>query len=101
MNVPIPPGPPFFRFSDPEESKRALIAAGFSDPVVGHVKQVWRLPSSNALFEIFFNASVRNAALLRAQEPEVLAAIRNEIQQGVEKYRNDLPMSSVLASALR
>jgi hypothetical protein len=101
MNVPIPPGPPFFRFSDPEESKRALIAAGFSDPVIGHVKQVWRLPSSNALFEIFFNASVRNAALLRAQKAEVLAAIRNEIQQSVEKYRNDLPMSSVLASALR
>jgi len=101
MNVPIPPGPPFFRFSDPEESKRALIAAGFSNPVIAHVKQVWRLPSSDALFEIFFSASVRNAALLRAQKPEVLAAIRNEIKQGVDKYRNDLPMSSLLASALR
>jgi len=101
MNVPIPPGPPFFRFSDPEESKRALIAAGFSDPVIGHVKQVWRLPSSNALFEIFFNASVRNAALLRAQKAEVLAAIRSEIRRVVEEYGNELQMPAVLSSGER
>lgn len=101
MNVPIPPGPPFFRFSDPEESKRALLAAGFSNPMIAHVNQVWRLPSADALFEIFYNASVRNAALLRAQKPDVLETIRNEIREGVEKYRNALPMPSVLASAFR
>lgn len=34
MDVPIPPGPPFFRFSDAAESSRALRDAGFSDPQV-------------------------------------------------------------------
>src|SRR5258706_2215875 len=34
MDVPIPPGPPFFRFSEAEESSRALRNAGFSDPKV-------------------------------------------------------------------
>src|SRR5262245_38619498 len=31
MNVPIPPGPPFFRFSDPAECEKALTVAGFVD----------------------------------------------------------------------
>src|SRR3989475_4322873 len=29
LNVPIPPGPPFFRFSNDEESRRSLTSAGF------------------------------------------------------------------------
>ena len=48
MNVPIPPGPPFFRFSDSEESKRVLTAAGFVNVRVTRVPQVWRLPSPDA-----------------------------------------------------
>src|SRR5438128_11973897 len=45
LNVPIPPGPPFFRFSDPAESKRALGGAGFVNAAVTQVPQLWRLPS--------------------------------------------------------
>ena len=99
--MPIPPGPPFFRFSDPEESKRVLTAAGFSEVTVTQVEQTWRLPSSDALFEVMYNGSVRNAALLRAQKPEVLDLIRSEIQQSVEKHKSELPMPAVLASGLR
>jgi ubiquinone/menaquinone biosynthesis C-methylase UbiE len=99
LNVPIPAGPPFFRFSDPEESKRVLTAAGFGNPVVSHVPQVWRLETADTLFEVMYNGSVRNAALLRAQKPDVLAAIRAEIRRGVEQHRNELPMPAVLASA--
>ena len=99
MNVPIPPGPPFFRFSDPEESRRSLIAAGFANPVVSHVPQTWRLSSPDALFDVMYNGSVRNAALLRAQKPEALEAIRAEIRTAVESYRMELPMPAVLSSA--
>ena len=98
LNVPIPAGPPFFRFSDPEESKRALTAAGFVDPIVTHVPQVWRLPNPGALFDVMYNGSVRTAALLRAQKPEVLDAIRTEIRRAVEQHRNELPMPAVLAT---
>ncbi len=100
LNVPIPPGPPFFRFSDPEESMRALLAAGFSNPIISRVPQAWRLPSAGALFDVMYNASVRNAALLRAQKPEVLEAIRAEIRRGVEEHRNELPMPAVLVSGV-
>jgi SAM-dependent methyltransferase len=98
LDVPIPPGPPFFRFSDPEESKRALAGAGFVDIAVAHVPQIWRLPSADALFEVMYNGSVRNAALLRAQEPHVLERIRNEMRFEVERAGCELPMPAVLAS---
>jgi ubiquinone/menaquinone biosynthesis C-methylase UbiE len=98
MNVPIPPGPPFFRFSDPQESKRVLTAAGFREVAVTHVPQVWRLPSADALFEVLYNGSVRNAALLRAQKPDVLEKIREELRRSVELAGNELAMPSVLAS---
>jgi ubiquinone/menaquinone biosynthesis C-methylase UbiE len=98
LNVSIPAGPPFFRFSNPEESKRALSAAGFINPVVTHVPQLWRLGSTNALFEVMYDGSVRNAALLRGQQPDVLEAIRLEIGRGVESNHNELPMPAVLAT---
>ena len=98
LSVPIPPGPPFFRFSDPEESKRVLIAAGFVNVAVIRVPQVWRLPSPETLFEVMYNGSVRNAALLRAQKPDVLETIRAEIRVRVEKAGNELSMPAVLAS---
>ena len=99
LNVPIPAGPPFFRFSDPEESRRVLIAAGFSDPTISHVPQTWLLPSPDALFDVMYNASVRNAALLHAQKAEVLEDIRRQIHRDVAAAGNELPMPAVLASA--
>jgi SAM-dependent methyltransferase len=101
LNVLIPPGPPFFRFSDPQESKRVLSAAGFVQIAVTQVPQVWRLPSADALFDVMYNGSVRNAALLRAQQPEVLEAIRLEINDAVLKYDNELAMPAVLTSGQR
>ncbi len=101
INAPIPPGPPFFRFSDPEESKHALEAAGFVNAAVTQVPQLWRLPSADALFDVMYNGSVRNAALLRAQKPEIVEAIRREIRQAVVNAGYELPMPAVLSSAER
>jgi ubiquinone/menaquinone biosynthesis C-methylase UbiE len=98
LNVPIPPGPPFFRFSNPEESARALAEAGFTNVGVSHVPQVWQLSSPDALFDVLYNGSVRNAALLRGQKPEILEKIRAEIRGLVEGHRNYLPMPAVLSS---
>jgi len=98
LNVPIPPGPPFFRFSDPGESERVLTAAGFRDISIVPVPQVWRLSSSDALFEVMYRGSVRNAALLRAQRPDVVEEIRAEIRREVESRHNELPMPAVLSA---
>ena len=99
LNVPIPPGPPFFRFSDPDEAKRVLAAAGFVNVSVTHVPQVWHLASSDDLFDVMYNASVRNAALLRAQKADVIEKIRSEIRRSVEGRANQLPMPAVLTAA--
>jgi len=101
--VPLPPGPPFFRFSDPDESKRALVAAGFDSPKVKKVEQVWHLPAGDGLFEAMRDSTVRTAGLLRAQKPEALDKIREGIRRDTLAYTKDdmveLPMPAMLAWA--
>lgn len=103
LNVPIPPGPPFFRFSDEQEFRQTLLGAGFANPRVTRVEQVWKLESTDTLFELMVRSSVRTGALLQAQSPEALGAIRNAIRAGVADYAAGdgicLPMPAVLASA--
>jgi SAM-dependent methyltransferase len=105
LDAPIPPGPPFFRFSDPAECRRALRGAGFADPDVARVAQVWRFPSLDALMDVMEGSTVRTAALLRAQAPAARDAIRREVREAVRAYQRgegvELPMPAVLASAAR
>lgn len=98
MDVPLPPGPPFFRFSDAGECRRALLAAGFSTPEVKKIPQSWRLDSAESLFTIMQGSTVRTAALLRAQTAQALEAIRAEVTATAKK---ELPMPAVLASATK
>lgn len=105
MNVPLPPGPPFFRFSDPEESKKALTAAGFVHAQTLQVPQTWKVESGEALLKTFQTAAVRTAALLNAQAPAALKKIQAEIESRIEPFRIDgvisLPMPAILTSGLR
>jgi len=105
MDVPLPPGPPFFRFSEAAESARSMDAAGFARPQVETVPLVWRLTSAEALFDAFLNGAVRTAALLRAQTPDALSRIRKAIREAAESYRRtdaiELPMAAILSSGLR
>ncbi|HET9834389.1 MAG TPA: methyltransferase domain-containing protein [Vicinamibacterales bacterium] len=105
MDVPLPPGPPFFRFSDAGESSRSMSAVGFAAPDVKMVPLVWRLRSGEALCDAFLQGAVRTAALLRAQTPEAMAKIRHAIVERAEKYQKgdhiELPMAAVLTSGSR
>jgi SAM-dependent methyltransferase len=105
LNVPLPPGPSFFRFSAPEECSRVLHEAGFISPHVMQVPQVWRLPSPDALFHIYKDCSVRMAGVLRAQTTEALHTIRAAMREAVAAYTKhgvvELPMPAVLAWALK
>jgi SAM-dependent methyltransferase len=102
MDVPLPAGPPFFRFSDAAESTRSMTAAGFVAPHVQIVPLVWRLDSADALCDAFLQGAVRTAALLKAQTPEALVNIRRAITDGAEVYRQgdhiELPMAAGLSS---
>src|SRR5256885_1118907 len=56
-DVPLPPGPPFFRFSDASECDKVLKIAGFRNVDVRKVPQVWRFSASGLLFEAFRSGS--------------------------------------------
>jgi SAM-dependent methyltransferase len=105
MDVPLPAGPPFFRFSDPEESKRTLTEAGFVHAQTIQVPQTWKVESGEALLATFQTAAVRTAALLNAQTPAALKKIQAEIESRIEAFRSDgeivLPMPAILTSGLR
>jgi len=105
LDVPLPEGPPFFRFSDRNESIRSMLAAGFVDPKVEQVPLLWQLPSAGALFDAFANGAVRTAALLRAQTEDALADIHTAIVEDASAYRRgeviELPMAAVLTSGTK
>jgi SAM-dependent methyltransferase len=105
MDVPLPPGPPFFRFADPAESRRVLLGLGFRSAEVIVVPQVWRLGLGDALFEVMRGGTVRTAGLLRAQTPAAQDAIRADIRDALRPYQRgdgvELPMPAVLSSAVR
>jgi len=105
MQVSLPEGPPFFRFSDPLEGTRVLVEAGFTRIQVSVIPQVWKLESGDALFTTMRRAAVRTAALLNLQPPEALKKIQQEISAGAELFRKpggiELPMPAVMICAVR
>jgi SAM-dependent methyltransferase len=105
VSVPLPEGPPFFRFSDPVESARSLKAVGFENIKTVIVPQIWRLKAGVELFHTMRRAAVRTAALLNMQSPAALAKIEKEISERAERYRTqggiELPMPAILTSATK
>jgi len=103
LEVGLPVGPPFFRFSDFGECRRSLEQAGFVRPQVRQLPLMWRVSSADAVFEAVSRGGVRTAALLRAQAPESLAAIREATRRTIGGYGQGqmcaVPMPAVLASA--
>ncbi len=103
--VELPEGPPFFRYSDPEECKRGLIVAGFESATVNNVSQLWRLPAGDGLFNAMKDSTVRTAGLLRAQKPTVLNKIREAMRAELEKYTKkdvvELPMPALIAAGVK
>jgi ubiquinone/menaquinone biosynthesis C-methylase UbiE len=103
-DVPLPPGPPLFQFSDWEESKRALRDAGFVQPDVREVDQTMVLRAPEALFHMLKSGGVRLAAVLNAQSPSALALIELAVAHDAEAYRKHvgelrIPLPCVLSSA--
>ena len=105
LDVGLPPGPPFFRFSDPEEFMRSLTSAGFARVEVRQLPMTWDLPSAEALFEAALHGGVRTSAALQAQTPQALAAIRHAVLTALDAYADGekirLPMEVVLASGTK
>lgn len=105
MDAGLPVGPNFFLFSDPAYSAKTLRDAGFNDPTFRQVPQIWRTSTADEVFDILSTATVRAAALLRAQTAEVLESIRTAVREVVSGCREGggyaLPMPALVAAAVK
>ena len=103
MDVALPPGPPFFQYSDPKNTTAALEAVGLAQVKIVEVKQVWRFQDAEEIFTAMMSGTVRTAALLRAQSATDLERIRVRIIEKAHDFRTssgiEIPMPSVLSSA--
>lgn len=102
-NVPLPPGPPFFRFSDRDECRRVLEGSGFVDVAIVQLPLLWRLASPDSVFDAFFNGSARTGGLLRAQTPAALGKVREAILKNAAAFTRgdhlEIPMPALVVSA--
>jgi SAM-dependent methyltransferase len=103
LDVGLPEGPPFFRFSDWRECERVLLEAGFREPIVREIAQTWRIPASQTPMHALMRGGVRVSAILQAQSAEALALIEKSVSESAALYGKDgeirVPMPCVLASA--
>jgi SAM-dependent methyltransferase len=86
--VELPKGPAFYRFADADESRRALAQAGFDGDSfeLETVTALWRVPTAELLFDAELQAGVRTSAVLRAQPPDQLEAIRVAMAEAVRRH---------------
>jgi SAM-dependent methyltransferase len=106
IDVPLPPGPPQFRFSDPRECARVFEACGFVEPQSRRVEQVWPATSADAWLDGVRGGSVRLQALLAAQTPKALQAIRDAVVDTLHEYESpdgsvNVPMPALVSWARR
>ena len=102
LDVPLPPAPPLFRFSDAGECTRVLNDAGFVEPDVTEVRPIWKATSGQQVLDFIYKCTVRTAAMLRLQSPEALDQIHREIVERAEVYNAgstyDIAWPAVIAS---
>jgi SAM-dependent methyltransferase len=104
MDVPLPPAPPPFRFSDPATCVAELIAAGFDDPDVIEIPLVF-CPTMATDVLALTTCAVRLKMMIELQNGRARERIRRAIVERAEKFRTgallEIPMPAVLASGVK
>lgn len=104
-NVGLPPGPPFFHFSDAANCEEALKRCGFREMRTAIVPQHWVFPSPGAYFEALLHGTARTGGALKRQSPAELAAVRADIERSVAPFMSGgelhLPMPAHLVWATK
>ena len=106
VDVPLPHGPDFFQFGDPEHMKAALLQAEFSDVAATPVPQTLQLKTATGLVNLVLQGGVRIKALLLAQDSAALSAINVAVAEGMDQlFRNgdrfQVPMPAILGSGVK
>ena len=86
LDVPLPPAPSMFRFSERVECERSLTNAGFSAVHVKEYPLHFELKSAQEALDLITKSSVRMAMVLELQTKEALARIHRAILEDAQKY---------------
>lgn len=82
-----PGGPPFFRFSDPDECRKILESAGFVNILVGAPQELtWKLHSDEELFTAFMKGTARIGGRIRALHSDIQNGLRGRVKKSVAHY---------------
>jgi ubiquinone/menaquinone biosynthesis C-methylase UbiE len=87
LPVELPPAPPYFRFADADEARRALEQAGFVQPQTRIVEQFWHHDTPDQVFDAFNEGAVRATVMLRSQPEHAREKIRAAVRSQVEGLR--------------
>lgn len=87
--VKLPPAPPYFRFADAAEARRAFEQTGFVEPGTRLVDQFWRHETPDQVFDAFNEGAVRATAMLRGQPAPARDKIRAVVRSQVELLRRN------------
>ncbi len=105
LDVDLPAGPNFFLYADANTAQRSLVEVGFESVTSRLVPQAWEFSVLDDAFESILNGTVRAAALLKRQPPEVVARIRDSVRQVISAYAVNggyrVPMPAVLTSGTK
>lgn len=97
-SVRLPPGPPFFKYSSPEQGTALLAGAGFRSPRARLLEMQWKLPGPQALFDAFYEGTARTGGNLRAQPEENRKRIQEAVRAAMIAHAvggvYELPMSA-------
>lgn len=103
MDVPLPPGPPMYRFSDAQESLRTVRGIGFSEIATTKIPVISDWTAGEAIWRAFSEGAVRLGGVLRAQTEENMRKIEQAVLERARHYQSDghyrLPMPALMTSA--
>ena len=106
LDVPLPHGPDFFQFGDPESLRAALSGAGLIEVATRVVAQAWRFRAAGDFLDAIMQGAVRAKALLEAQTPRDLSAIRAAVEHGAAGFAREgdgyhVPMPALVGSGAK
>lgn len=103
MNVPLPPGPPIFRFGAPDECRRVLVGLGFHETTTTETPIIVSVNDERDVLALIYRGTVRVRKLLLAQRTEARALIDQALIKGARQFRRgekvEIPTPALLVAA--
>jgi len=89
LDVPLPHGPNFFQFSEPDVFAAALSSTGFRDVTVEHIQQTWEMQEPLGIVSAIMEGAVRARGLLNLQSDAERAEIYSAVGEAMESFRSE------------